>query len=164
MIPDFKKCSHCKLTLSSDNFNTRRKKRSNGTILETLYYICKKCKGIQKKEYYKIPENREKKNEALRVRRINDPEFRNKVKGWHLKHYFNMSFEEYSTMFKKQNGCCAICSRPDESLAVDHCHSTNKIRKLLCRNCNLSLGFCNDNIEILEKMILYLKEFQLCIT
>lgn len=72
---------------------------------------------------------------------------------------------EYETLFKKQHGLCAICLQPEtfkqrnkiQRLAVDHCHKTNLIRGLLCRQCNLTIGFIRDNIELLERTINYLK-------
>jgi hypothetical protein len=45
-------------------------------------------------------------------------------------------------------------------LAVDHCHTTGKIRGLLCSKCNPALGAFNDNIEILNSAIKYLKEYE----
>ena len=43
------------------------------------------------------------------------------------------------------------------TLNVDHCHETGKIRGLLCHNCNRALGLFKDNVEFLERAILYLK-------
>jgi len=55
----------------------------------------------------------------------------------------------------KQGGLCAICGKSCK-LNVDHCHETNKIRGLLCFNCNLLLGHAKDNISILSNAIEYL--------
>lgn len=52
---------------------------------------------------------------------------------------------QYDEMFAAQEGVCAICQWPSEDrLAVDHCHKTNKIRGLLCRDCNVGLGCFKD--------------------
>jgi hypothetical protein len=65
-------------------------------------------------------------------------------------------------MFTKQDGRCKICNIVQEelikALAVDHCHTTGKVRGLLCRECNLMLGNANDNIENLKAAIAYLEE------
>jgi len=50
--------------------------------------------------------------------------------------------------------------RSSNNLLVDHCHVTGKYRGLLCNRCNTSLGFVNDDIELLEKMVNYLKEYK----
>jgi hypothetical protein len=70
------------------------------------------------------------------------------------------TLDEYNESLEAQNYCCAICHRHKDSfkyrLAVDHDHYTNEVRGLLCRRCNLLLGFCSDSIGILESAIKYL--------
>lgn len=51
---------------------------------------------------------------------------------------------------------CAIC-KSTKRLCVDHCHNKNKIRDVLCRECNLALGIMHDDIERLEKAAAYLR-------
>lgn len=43
-------------------------------------------------------------------------------------------------------------------LGVDHCHITGKVRGLLCMKCNSAIGFFNDDINLLQLAIKYLKE------
>lgn len=66
--------------------------------------------------------------------------------------------EQYEQMLEQQSGVCAICEQPEinRELAVDHDHKTNKVRGLLCNNCNQMLGRAKDNIRILTKAIEYL--------
>ena len=61
-------------------------------------------------------------------------------------------------MKEKQDYKCAICKEVFELLAVDHCHETNKVRGLLCTNCNNGLGRFKDNIQFLNNAIKYLRE------
>ncbi len=65
-------------------------------------------------------------------------------------------------MFEEQDGCCAICKRHQseftKSLFIDHCHKTNKVRGLLCHNCNIGLGSFKDNIELMKNGINYLNK------
>lgn len=78
---------------------------------------------------------------------------------------YKISLEEYEKMLKQQNNCCKICNinigtlhnKRKKNFCVDHCHSTGKIRGLLCDSCNKGIGFFNDNTSLLEKAILYLK-------
>ena len=75
------------------------------------------------------------------------------------KHRYNLTPEEYNNLFQIQNNRCAICNKEfNENLKayVDHNHSTNKIRGLLCSKCNSLLGFADDDIEILQNAIKYL--------
>ena len=78
-----------------------------------------------------------------------------------IKKRYGITIEEYKTLFYKQNQCCAICKKHqsefDISLAVDHCHITNKVRGLLCYNCNMGLGRFKDNINYLKEAISYLE-------
>lgn len=56
---------------------------------------------------------------------------------------YGITLEQYNAMRAAQNGCCAICGiTPTEKrqLHVDHCHSTGRVRALLCSPCNTQLG------------------------
>jgi hypothetical protein len=115
-----------------------------------------KDKENQKRRYWKNPEYY---REQAKERAKRNPEgIKN---AWLLRHY-GITLEHYKSKLKEQNGVCAICLRQDSyfSLAVDHNHKTGKIRGLLCSQCNLALGKFNDNPEILNKAIIYLKNYQ----
>lgn len=81
-----------------------------------------------------------------------------------LKNKFGLTLEEYKKILERQGGQCYVCARiPEEyrnkearMLAVDHCHSSGKIRGLLCGNHNRALGMIKDSIEALEVLIHYL--------
>lgn len=72
----------------------------------------------------------------------------------------------YDTLLLAQDGVCAICAQPERArykgtlrrLSVDHCHETGRVRGLLCTPCNRGLGYLGDNMERLEKAVLYLKK------
>ena len=46
----------------------------------------------------------------------------------------------------------------DKVANVDHCHTTGKIRGLLCRKCNTAIGLLNDNATVLRLAAEYLDE------
>jgi hypothetical protein len=89
----------------------------------------------------------------------------------HIGHTHNLkrmgiSVEKYIQMEKEQGYKCKICGGLDNKrLAVDHDHSCCNsypncgkcIRGLLCSKCNKTLGMIDDDIDILAKMIEYLK-------
>jgi len=84
-------------------------------------------------------------------------------KDYYLRRGYGISLEEYSEKLESQNGVCGICgclppNNRKKHLAVDHDHNTGKVRGLLCDNCNRGLGLLKDDVETLEKAILYLKE------
>ena len=79
-----------------------------------------------------------------------------------LKYLYGITPEDYSKMQTAQNNCCAICSGPPVGrrgvLFVDHDHGTNKIRGLLCHNCNCLIGLAKDSSVILKSAIHYLSK------
>jgi hypothetical protein len=66
----------------------------------------------------------------------------------------------YDTMLAAQNGKCAICQSSDPGgtvrFKIDHCHTSNQVRGLLCDSCNLGLGKFRDDVALLAKAIDYL--------
>jgi len=74
-----------------------------------------------------------------------------------IKNRYGITKEDYILMFNKQKGLCAICEeKKDYNLHIDHCHSTNKVRGLLCGTCNRALGLLKDNTYFLGNAIKYL--------
>lgn len=72
---------------------------------------------------------------------------------------FRITPEEWSAFFEKQGGVCAICGLPElpnRRLAVDHNHTTGKVRGLLCRACNTAIGFLKDSTATLSAAIEYI--------
>ena len=75
-----------------------------------------------------------------------------------LKQRYGITPDDYAAMFTAQGGACAICKRhPENKLAVDHCHTSGKVRGLLCMNCNQALGKFRDDTKIMEAAIAYLQ-------
>jgi len=82
-------------------------------------------------------------------------------KAYLLRHKYRLSLQEHQGLYVGQEQRCAICRMeyPLEELAVDHCHSTNVVRGLLCRGCNTGLGCFKEDLERLERAINYLRSF-----
>jgi len=88
-----------------------------------------------------------------------------KYKNQSLLKQYGISLHEYNELHKAQNGKCAICGNGESekingrelSLAVDHCHTTGNVRGLLCNKCNQGLGCFKDDIELIQKVLTYLK-------
>ena len=53
---------------------------------------------------------------------------------------------------------CVICGST-EKLVVDHCHTTNQIRGMLCNHCNRGLGHFRDDPALLEFARIYLLSY-----
>jgi len=82
-----------------------------------------------------------------------------RVKNTELKRSFGITLADYDRMLEEQNGVCAVCGQQDKHyrLAVDHCHTTNKVRGLLCSPCNLGIGKFKDQPDRLEAAAAYLR-------
>lgn len=124
--------------------------------------------------------NRERINAQTREDRKNNPEkyrkwtkeYRERVGDWRITqdiiNYFDITLEQYNKLFEDHNNLCGICKKPETKrsrtpgkicrLAVDHCHKTNSIRGLLCHSCNTGIGKFNDDIQLLQNAIEYLKK------
>jgi hypothetical protein len=84
-----------------------------------------------------------------------------------IKHNYGITLDQYDAMVVSQGGVCAICNNPEtmldyqtkavKSLAIDHCHSTNRVRGLLCQACNVAIGRFKDDVSVMEKAIQYIK-------
>lgn len=79
----------------------------------------------------------------------------------YLKRVYGITLEDFMLMGNNQNWKCLICSKelsPIKMLCcIDHDHASNRIRGLLCNECNVGLGNFRDNILFLENAIIYLK-------
>jgi hypothetical protein len=77
-----------------------------------------------------------------------------------IKQRYGISAEQKDAMLADQGGICAICLTDSPATAtrwhVDHCHSTNVVRGILCQHCNNMLGMARDRADILERAIKYL--------
>lgn len=84
--------------------------------------------------------------------------------GYHLKKRHGITLEEYDTLLEEQKGVCAICGADDaghssKRFVVDHNHTTNNTRGLLCHKCNVMLGYSCDNTQTLLNAVKYLEKY-----
>ena len=73
-----------------------------------------------------------------------------------LLHRYGIDEATYDRMLREQNGKCAICVTR-KAKHVDHCHSSKRIRALLCVNCNNGLGKFEDDVKVMEQAVQYLE-------
>lgn len=86
---------------------------------------------------------------------------------------YKTTYQHVKELWESQGGTCALCETPisldtdspnDTTRAnLDHCHTTNDIRGLLCRHCNLLLGHAKDRVVVLQAAIRYLRKSVDCI-
>lgn len=73
---------------------------------------------------------------------------------------FGLTLSDYDKMVAALGGICPGCNKPNEhklGWMVDHSHTTNKFRGLLCGHCNSVLGHAHDSPDTLERLAAYLR-------
>lgn len=58
---------------------------------------------------------------------------------------------------RAQGAGCDVCGRRTARMAIDHCHTSGRVRGLLCKDCNLVLGWMNDDPKRLRALADYLE-------
>ncbi|WP_333627851.1 endonuclease VII domain-containing protein [Stenotrophomonas cyclobalanopsidis] len=140
-------CTKCKVEKSEGEFWADRR-RSSGLMAR-----CKSCKTGDARDYRAARPGYHKAVYA---------KTRTATRERHLVRKYGVTLADYGSMLHEQDGKCAICSAPEAEqfkgvFHVDHCHTTGKVRGLLCRGCNHMLGVVADDVHKLLRAITYLK-------
>lgn len=81
--------------------------------------------------------------------------------GYSLKRRYGITSDDYAKILASQSYRCAICGtttcHTGRNFSVDHCHTTGKVRGLLCAHCNVGLGNFKDDPTLLTNAIKYLE-------
>ena len=132
MTPTSKICRTCKQEKPLDEFHVDRDK------LDGHKSQCKECNKEARKEFYEQHPG----FAAIESRRKR----------------YKLDQDEYLKMVESQQSRCFIC-RDERKLHVDHDHTTQKVRALICRDCNLMIGYAGEDPLILSAVIQYLEFF-----
>ena len=82
------------------------------------------------------------------------------------KYAYGITDTQYRALLEQQHGVCAVCGEGEvklgrggsvRSLSVDHCHTSGKIRGLVCDRCNRVLGFSKDDPALLRRLAAYIE-------
>ncbi len=146
----FKRCTGCGDLLPVESFYKHKR--------DGFKSICRDCCREQAKKYRQDPiKNREKVKKWKR----SNPEALAKQKLRQSLRQYGLSVNDYEYMLVEQDSACAICKEQcstGKRLAVDHCHSSGRVRGLLCFGCNATLGRVKDSTNTLKSMIEYLEK------
>lgn len=132
----------------SSNWRTERRARTCRTCgieFEGAYNstACKECRAATKRRA----------TDAFRDRNPNywrEWSAVNQNRHTRIKQQYGLTEAQWYAMRDAQGGGCAICGRAEGwkanagMLVVDHCHSTGRVRGLLCPSCNRGLGQFED--------------------
>ena len=103
-----------------------------------------------------LAKNPNAQNESSARWRAKNPNY---MKDRHRLKRYGLTWKAYDEMLIRQQHRCLGCHEglTQESVVVDHDHITNRIRGLLCRNCNWALGNVGDNRSRLYQLAAYLE-------
>ena len=130
-----KKCSKCKIEKEYTAFHKRTASKDG------YHYYCKECASSSRKEWI-TPETRRK---------------------YSLKALYGLTPKEYEELFISQGSCCAICFTTEpggrhNQWHIDHNHDTDKVRGILCNDCNVGLGCFKDDRYRMSEAVVYLRK------
>ncbi|WP_329390136.1 endonuclease VII domain-containing protein [Streptomyces sp. NBC_01716] len=117
-------------------------------LSEKPHRVCKRCRTAKPvAAFHSMGRGRRRPLCAPCRSETRPPEFRQgtpeeKYQGL-LRREYGITLKQYRQMLATQGGGCAICGSPPSDkrrLAVDHCHSSGRVRALLCVPCNTQLG------------------------
>lgn len=85
------------------------------------------------------------------------------TRSYSLKYSYGITTQEWEELFASQESKCAICGSAEphsrNGWATDHCHSTGKVRGILCQPCN-TVVHKRATPEALRAAATYLEEHQ----
>ena len=146
------------------NLFGKDKRRKDG-----VYPRCKPCRRESDKRYREA--NKESISKYMREyyaengdtqilkRKAYYEENRERIRSREYEKKYGLTRNQVAQKLDDQDFKCLICSGTLLGVAeakVDHCHTTGKVRGLLCNTCNLGLGLFKDSEENLANAIQYL--------
>ena len=71
-----------------------------------------------------------------------------------------LTHQQYMSMYLAVDGKCEICEKDIayHRACIDHCHTSGKVRGLLCVPCNTAIGGMQEDVNILRAAISYLEK------
>lgn len=133
------------------------------------YRECSDCMKTAAKDYYLANPDYQK-NKGREWREANPERVLAYRKANRRRAYLTESTRRYGItpaqfqeMFAAQDEKCATCAKPfdwgDKQTKphIDHCHTSLKVRGLLCNRCNTVLGLVTEDKSLLSNLIEYLK-------
>lgn len=148
-----KVCVFCKKEKPVSEFTIKQRSENETRYRTKSYYFaaCKDCEA-----------------EYIRVSKRNGPTGTKEYQRKRNVKKYGMTIEDFNRILESQGYKCKICGSKKPhgrgNFHIDHCHKTMRVRGLLCHYCNVALGGVRDDINVLESMILYLRENKQSIT
>ena len=116
---------------------------------------CRSCERSACRSYGS--ENRPRRNARLSRWRRENPEKASAVDRRKRLREYGLTEQDREAMATTQQGLCRLCAGA-KPLVVDHCHTTGRVRGLLCKPCNNFVGWIENNAGIIDRAGRYLDQ------
>lgn len=163
-----KTCSQCKQSKGREDFYKRPTSHDG---LRSACKVCEKSKHKKRKHYERSTEPKKcyrcgeiKPAEGFNSAPENVTGLQSKCKPCQKEYLHEQRYnmpKPYAEMLADQCNQCLICGdepkESDHAFHVDHCHTTGKVRGILCHMCNRGIGHFNDDPDCLRAAAEYLE-------
>jgi hypothetical protein len=162
--------------LASNKYEGKPCVKCTKTLRYTKNKKCVECRVASAQSWVKANPERKRKNtqnwyrvnleqqREYNKQRNKDPKIKRSKKNSDLKRKYGITTQDFDKLWFLQKGLCAICNIPmlmygkeNDSVCIDHNHTTGKIRGLLCSQHNRAIGLLQDNTTYLRNAIAYLE-------
>lgn len=146
-----KTCSRCKTPKVLNEFPVNR------SAPDGRYTQCKTCISIRNAARREESPGEAKRYSRRHRKKFPDLSIRQRRES-RLRKAYGLEPEDFERLRLDQQNRCAICKKSFSKVPnVDHCHTTGKVRGLLCRDCNIGIGLLNDSAKLLRAAARYLE-------
>lgn len=149
------RCRDCVAAYSSDHY--RRRQAARGKVVKEKvevpegWKLCRQCGEVKPhSDWHKNATASDGLSTRCKACRA--------IQGraGHLKRSYGMTEAERDEMIAAQGGVCLICLKAP-AVHVDHCHTTGRVRGVLCFNCNTAIGKLGDDPDAARRVVSYLE-------
>lgn len=153
-----KQCTKCGQSKPLDQF---RVKRQSGGYSQTVAQ-CRVCEINAASDRQRRNKVGHRAYQAAYERRIAGTPIKVRADRKRNLNRYGITQGDYLAMLEAQGGGCAVCETDDPGTGlrhfhIDHCHTTGRVRGLLCSLCNRALGMLAEDAGRCEAMAAYIR-------
>lgn len=153
-----KRCTRCGIEKSLDEFHYHKR---DGYIARcrSCVYDSSKAWREANPERVRLLRRAENRRKRFRDRDAGITTYSSDLeRRYKLRTRYGLTPDMYAEMFQAQGGVCKVCGSTSgrrKNLDVDHCHTTGRVRGLLCNQCNIVLhkNFTPERLRLLAQYL-----------
>jgi len=122
--------------------------------------LCLQCYMEWHKEHVQDDEWRERRQRYMQQYHQRDGKspadyYKSRGRVSYIKRTYGLTVAEYEECFRRAGYQCQLC--PRDARVLDHCHTTGRVRGVLCTQCNAALNRADEDIDWLDRVRVYLQ-------